>query len=180
LSNLIRPNREPFHPKTPNKYKKYSRRAWDGLVKQWRLNLHCWSDCPIPASSELGGNTDEEGGDLNESFNSQSTAGTTSTSSSIAAAFNVGIEFGSNKKHEVKVEIEEGSDAISDEGDSEDEDEDGMDKTLTEDSSSRSKPRNKYIESRVKNEALSTSWGDEVNEYLDECEEQYKPENDLF
>ncbi|KAF5274712.1 hypothetical protein FQA39_LY07104 [Lamprigera yunnana] len=27
-------------PATPNKYIKYSRRAWDGLVRQWRLRLH--------------------------------------------------------------------------------------------------------------------------------------------
>ncbi|KAI4460600.1 histone rna hairpin-binding protein [Holotrichia oblita] len=27
-------------PQTPDKYRKYSRRGWDGLIKQWRLKLH--------------------------------------------------------------------------------------------------------------------------------------------
>ncbi|XP_066145909.1 histone RNA hairpin-binding protein [Euwallacea fornicatus] len=27
-------------PKTPPKYGKYSRRAWEGLIKQWRIKLH--------------------------------------------------------------------------------------------------------------------------------------------
>lgn len=30
------------HPKTPPKHIKYSRRAWDGLVKVWRKELHCF------------------------------------------------------------------------------------------------------------------------------------------
>lgn len=32
--------REPHHPRTPKKHMKYSRRAWDGLVRQWRIQLH--------------------------------------------------------------------------------------------------------------------------------------------
>jgi len=39
-----RTERESHHPKTPNQKRKYSRRAWDGLVRQWRLQLHFWSD----------------------------------------------------------------------------------------------------------------------------------------
>ncbi|CAD6239008.1 GSCOCG00008600001-RA-CDS [Cotesia congregata] len=30
------------HPKTPPKHAKYSRRAWDGMVRLWRKQLHQW------------------------------------------------------------------------------------------------------------------------------------------
>lgn len=36
-------------PRTPQKQLKYSRRAWDGLVKIWRKKLHCYD----PNSSKL-------------------------------------------------------------------------------------------------------------------------------
>jgi histone RNA hairpin-binding protein len=30
------------HPKTPPKHLKYSRRAWEGLIKSWRKKLHAF------------------------------------------------------------------------------------------------------------------------------------------
>ncbi|XP_014261051.1 histone RNA hairpin-binding protein [Cimex lectularius] len=45
--------RTKIHPKTPPIHLKFSRRAWDGLVKVWRQRLHFW-DPP----SEGGGNPD--------------------------------------------------------------------------------------------------------------------------
>ncbi|KAJ9597615.1 hypothetical protein L9F63_011521 [Diploptera punctata] len=44
------------HPKTPPKHIKYSRRAWDGLVRVWRQRLHFWdppSERRVDASDSL-------------------------------------------------------------------------------------------------------------------------------
>uniref|UniRef100_A0A1B6F7Q2 Histone RNA hairpin-binding protein RNA-binding domain-containing protein n=1 Tax=Cuerna arida TaxID=1464854 RepID=A0A1B6F7Q2_9HEMI len=64
------------HPQTPPKQIKYSRRAWDGLIKQWRQQLHFW-DPP----SEGGGNID----DLDISSMSEASSDTTSQASSLPA-----------------------------------------------------------------------------------------------
>jgi hypothetical protein len=40
IVDLNRHKRTRDHPKTPPKHLKYSRRAWEGLIKSWRKKLH--------------------------------------------------------------------------------------------------------------------------------------------
>lgn len=42
LKQVPRDKRTIEHPKTPPKQIKYSRRAWDGVIKVWRKQLHCF------------------------------------------------------------------------------------------------------------------------------------------
>lgn len=42
LRQVPKEQRTKEHPRTPPKHIKYSRRAWDGLVRVWRKKLHCF------------------------------------------------------------------------------------------------------------------------------------------
>lgn len=46
ILEIPRKKREPFHPRTPNKFRKCSRRKFDGQVKMWRKLLHAWDEDP--------------------------------------------------------------------------------------------------------------------------------------
>ena len=46
ITALPRKERKPYHPRTPNKFRKCSRRKFDGLIKKWRKLLHVWDENP--------------------------------------------------------------------------------------------------------------------------------------
>jgi len=46
ILQVPRKKRESFHPKTPNKFRKCSRRKFDGQIKMWRKLLHAWDEDP--------------------------------------------------------------------------------------------------------------------------------------
>ncbi len=46
VMELPRKARQAFHPRTPNKFRKCSRRKFDGLIKKWRRLLHAFDQNP--------------------------------------------------------------------------------------------------------------------------------------
>lgn len=54
LKQVPKDQRTNDHPKTPPKHIKYSRRAWDGVVKVWRKQLHCFDpDAKLEADDSM-------------------------------------------------------------------------------------------------------------------------------
>lgn len=46
ILELPRKQRENYHPRTPNKFRKVSRRKFDGAIKKWRKLLHAYDEDP--------------------------------------------------------------------------------------------------------------------------------------
>nr|CAD7435663.1 unnamed protein product [Timema monikensis] len=86
-----RNERDRGHPRTPPKHLKYSRRAWDGMVRLWRQQLHLWDPKSAHNASSLS--IPDDSIDEGESASIRVKRGTVSSISSSNSTDNIMEDF---------------------------------------------------------------------------------------
>jgi len=97
------------HPRTPDRYRVQSKRAWDGLVRQWRRQLHLWdeksSDSAVPESTS--GSYDPSSSSSSSYSDDSPSSPSSSPSSSSSSSTSMSITITNNATKRTREDVDD-------------------------------------------------------------------------